>query len=249
MKTPSPLVLGWYLDSRVRFQPTHSPDDASVRFELVFLIVFQWKVTARVLEDGSYTKLLNKESLSEDLGTKGREAVRVVGMRVLWTTLPLSSPLIASNMNPQSFAACRVLVFFCSPKRYGECLHRKSRYYHPPSRDYLVVFICLAGWNRSGVCCLPGSTESTNQRRSSCCHYIAVRSFRSYPTSRARTRVHGPGLLISREMIPERTSVVNIPRDIAGYWVRVQFKNNCIPFPTKLLGKTLSIPIPYRANY
>eukprot|EP00904_Undaria_pinnatifida_P000705 jgi/Undpi1/10635/HiC_scaffold_29.g13085.m1 len=34
-----------------------------------------WKVTARVLEDGSYTKLLNKESLSEDLGTKGIEAV------------------------------------------------------------------------------------------------------------------------------------------------------------------------------
>eukprot|EP00904_Undaria_pinnatifida_P000693 jgi/Undpi1/10624/HiC_scaffold_29.g13074.m1 len=34
-----------------------------------------WQVTARVLEDGSYTKLLNKESLSEDLGTKGREAV------------------------------------------------------------------------------------------------------------------------------------------------------------------------------
>eukprot|EP00904_Undaria_pinnatifida_P000707 jgi/Undpi1/10637/HiC_scaffold_29.g13087.m1 len=39
------------------------------------LLRYEWKVTARVLEDGSYTKLLNKESLSEDLGTKGREAV------------------------------------------------------------------------------------------------------------------------------------------------------------------------------
>ena len=56
-----------------------SPDCAFGCSESVSCVVYQCTVTMRTLEDGSYMKMLEKESLNVDLGCRG--TVRAVGMR------------------------------------------------------------------------------------------------------------------------------------------------------------------------
>lgn len=52
----------------------------------------------RTLGDGSYLRMLEPQNLNVDLGSDGRESVRVVGVHLLWVPPPPPSLVVSKNM-------------------------------------------------------------------------------------------------------------------------------------------------------